>query len=241
MKHPTFANYLLKFLGIFFVTICLSSQIVQAQDSNKNEANKKNVRDRILSRTVGEISESKLFISSRDVQIHTALDQMLLQMDSTNKEKDIQLIQLDDSDLPNRVNQLLLEWVIYKEAMSFSAESISKPEIQKELKYVEEKIKPIKDWASLDVDSTELKNHLSRMLLVRKFMQLKTESSKIPVTDEECELYFKKNRARFGSMPFENFKENIRTFLQNTQTEQRLKAWYEVLNRKYKVRNFLAG
>ncbi|MNY60610.1 hypothetical protein D3C86_1971860 [compost metagenome] len=59
------------------------------------------------------------------------------------------------------------------------------------------------------------------------------------ITDQEAQAYYDKNRIKFGSMPFSNFKENIKTFLAQQQLEERLRSWFEVIKRKYKVRNLL--
>ncbi len=155
-------------------------------------------------------------------------------------KKPLKLIQLQDNDFAIHTSEVLLEWVIYKEASSFETD-LNSGDIQKEMKYVQEKVKGLASWQSLSVLPEEQRQFLERKILVKKFMRLKSDSSKIPVSDAEAEVYFKKNRNKFGSLPFESFRENIRVFLQNSQTEQRLKNWYEVLNRKYKVRNFIAG
>jgi hypothetical protein len=194
--------------------------------------------DRVISKVVGELGTTKYFVTSREVQINFFLEQLLEQMNGSKKA--IKMIQLQDPDFANHTSEVLLEWIIYKEASTFEAE-LSTSDIQKELKYVQEKAKTYPAWASLDVTGDEEKKFLERKILVKKFMRLKSDSSKIPVSDAEAEIYFKKNRNKFGSLPFENFRENIRVFLQNSQTDQRLKNWYEVLNRKYKVRNFIAG
>jgi hypothetical protein len=194
--------------------------------------------DRVISKVVGELGTTKYFVTSREVQINYFLEQLLEQMNGSKKA--IKMIQLQDNDFANHTSEVLLEWIIYKEASSFETE-LTNGDIQKELKYVQEKVKTYAAWASLDVTREEEKQFLERKILVKRFMRLKSDSSKIPVSDAEAEVYFKKNRNKFGSLPFESFRENIRVFLQNSQTEQRLKNWYEVLNRKYKVRNFIAG
>jgi hypothetical protein len=39
---------------------------------------------------------------------------------------------------------------------------------------------------------------------------------------------------------FENFKENIKSYLSRTQVEHRLKDWYDLLLNKYQVKNLIA-
>ncbi len=195
-------------------------------------------QDRIVSKIVGELGASKYFLTSREVQINHFLGQLLSQMNGSKKPAKV--INISDKDFPNQTSDVLLEWAIYKDALDFES-NLKSTDIQKELKYVQENAKSSSAWQGLEVSLEELKQVLERKVLVLKFMQLKSDSSKIPVSDAEAEIYFQKNRSKFGSLPFESFRENIKSFLQNAQTEQRLKNWYEVLNRKYKVRNFIAG
>ncbi len=194
--------------------------------------------DRVVSKIVGELGTTKYFLTSREVQINNYLGQLLMQMNGSKKV--LKLVHLEDKDFPAETNEVLLEWVIYKEALDFE-NGLKVNDIQKEIKYVQENTKQASAWTNLEVSADEMKQILERKILVRKFMQLKSDSSKIPVSDAEAEIYFQKNKNKFGNLPFESFRENIKSFLQNTQTEQRLKNWYEVLNRKYKVRNFIAG
>ena len=51
----------------------------------------------------------------------------------------------------------------------------------------------------------------------------------VTVTDAEAQQYFEDNRLKFGDLPGENFKENIKVFLTREQVNQRLGAWFEVL------------
>lgn len=196
------------------------------------------VPDRVVSKIVGELGTTKYFLTSREVQINNFLAQLLSQMNGSKKV--LKLLNSQDKDFPTQTSDVLLEWAIYNEALAFES-NLKSADIQKELKYVQENTKQLLPWTGLEVSQDETKQILERKILVRKFMQLKSDSSKIPVSDAEAEIYFQKNRNKFGNLPFESFRENIKSFLQNAQTDQRLKNWYEVLNRKYKVRNFIAG
>ena len=194
--------------------------------------------DRLVSKIVGELGTTKYFLTSREVQINNFIGELLYQMNGSKKAAKV--LNVQDKDFPNQTGDVLLEWAIYKEALDFES-NMKTTDIQKELKYVQDNSKQVPGWASLEVSPEELKQILERKVLVRRFMQLKSDSSKIPVSDAEAEIYFQKNKSKFGNLPFESFRDNIKSFLQNSQTEQRLKNWYEVLNRKYKVRNFIAG
>lgn len=196
------------------------------------------VPDRVVSKIVGELGTTKYFLTSREVQINNFLGELLSQMNGSKKA--VKVLSIQDKDFPNQTSDVLLEWAIYKEALDFES-NLKSIDLQKELKYVLDNSKQVPGWTALEVSSEELKQILERKILVRRFMQLKSDSSKIPVSDAEAEIYFLKNKSKFGNLPFESFRDNIKSFLQNSQTDQRLKNWYEVLNRKYKVRNFIAG
>ena len=86
------------------------------------------------------------------------------------------------------------------------------------------------------IDLLEINGYRSRFS--EKFIQFKTDSSLVPVTDEEAKAYFEKNKGRFGNLPFERFKVNIKRFLIRRQVDSRLKDWFDVLQRKYKIKVF---
>ena len=97
-----------------------------------------------------------------------------------------------------------------------------------------------RDWKSLAIVPKELETGLRRKLQAKKFIQFRAESSVLPVTDSEAQRYFEENRLKFGDLPFENFKENIKSFLSKNQVEKRLKDWFDVLLSKYQVKNLIS-
>jgi hypothetical protein len=92
----------------------------------------------------------------------------------------------------------------------------------------------------LRVSNYEIKDWVERKIRAKKFLKYKTDSATLGVTDSEVKEYFDKNRYKFGNMGIDNFKENIRAFLIKQQMEERLKEWFEILKKKYRVRNFYA-
>ena len=92
----------------------------------------------------------------------------------------------------------------------------------------------------LEVQPAETKKAIQRKLRAKKFIRFKADSSVVPVTNTEAREYFDNNRLKFGDLPFENFKENIKAYLSRQQVEQRLRDWFEVLQNKYKVKNALS-
>lgn len=134
-----------------------------------------------------------------------------------------------------------MEWAIAIDAKTFSENAQVKTEIPKWSQKVQEAWSARPEWKRLAPSQEEVRAILERKLIAREVIKLKTDSSLVPVTDNEAEDYFKKNRLKFGTMPFAAFRENIKSYLVKTQTERRLKDWVETLSRKYKFRNYLAG
>jgi len=81
---------------------------------------------------------------------------------------------------------------------------------------------------------------VSRKLRANRFIKYKSNSSYVQVSDEEAREYFEKNRLKFGTLDYDNFKNNIKKFLSKKNAEDRLRDWLEVLKKKHKVKNILA-
>ncbi|NJL24445.1 MAG: hypothetical protein HC902_04280 [Calothrix sp. SM1_5_4] len=56
----------------------------------------------------------------------------------------------------------------------------------------------------------------------------------------EAQKYFDENRLKFGNLPFEKLKENIKAYLSKNHVDRRLKDWFDVLLSKYQVKNLIA-
>lgn len=139
------------------------------------------------------------------------------------------------------VSRVLDEWVVFLEAKALSSPLPSRAEVARVSRLVTDRWSAKSEWQDLEVSSDELKDIVERKLMARDFERLKSDPQLSPVSDDEALAYFRKNRLRFGSLPFETFKDNIKSFLVKSLTERRLAEWHEVLRRKYKVRNFVAG
>ena len=242
----------------------------KAENSNsRNSANNQSSSDgndaavvTVITRVVGQVAgpvESR-YITSREVRINDAIEQAL-----NNKSEGVHVLTGQETTFPNHVSRVLDEWIIDLEANSFSAAPPSPTELAKVLKSVGDfwsnnnaaaaaaslplsgSIVPAnlgnlqKQWLELEVSPQELRSAIVRKLRAREFERLRGDVALVPVSDADALSYFQKNRLRFGTLPFESFKDNIKTFLAKQQVEMRLGEWHEVLRRKYKVRNFIAG
>lgn len=184
--------------------------------------------------TVGRM-ESHVF-TSREAHIDALLEKGL----SADRQTTYKLASEDSKAFFEQVDRLILNYLIAEEASHFAAVKLSDEEFEKEVNKVPAQLFQSQSWKSLGSHSKEWREILRRQVQAEKFIDFRAQSSVIPVSDVEAKRYFDENRLKFGRLPFEQFKENIKVFLRRSQVERRLKDWYEVLRSKYKARNFLS-
>lgn len=176
-------------------------------------------------------------ITSREVQIQNLLDVAIYE--SKPKDK-LKLLPVDSKAFNKAVSDALLEAVVSLEAQNFNLIQLSNEEV----KGIEKKaLKILRDqavWKNLQVSKVELETGLRRKIQAKKFIQFRAQSSVLPVTESEAQKHFNENRLKFGNLPYENFRENIKSYLSRTHVDQRLKDWYDVLLNKYQVKNLIA-
>ena len=189
----------------------------------------------VLSRAVGEVGEH--VVTSREVRINEAIDQAL----SAKAGETPHVLSGYEKSFPAEVGKVLDEWIVFLEAKSLSSQPPTRTDAATAMKSVQEFWAGKPAWLELEVATEELRDCVERKLIAREFERLKSDPQLAPVTDEDALIYYRKNRLRFGSLPFASFKDNIKAFLIKQQTERRLAEWRDVLRRKYKVRNFIAG
>lgn len=189
----------------------------------------------VVSMAVGQVKN--FVVTSRDVQIQNLLEIGLYDKSPNDKLK---LLGLDSKPFAKAVQSTLLEWVVSLEAQSFSLVDVKPEDLDEAEKKVLKVLGSSRAWSQLEVGKKELRLALSRKLQAKKLIEFRAQSSVLPVTDAEAQRYFEENRLKFGNLPFENFKENIKSFLSRTQVDKRIKDWFEVLMAKYKVKNLIA-
>ncbi len=177
-------------------------------------------------------------VTSREVQIQNLLEVALYEPKA--KEK-IKVLAIDSKAFGKATQDALLESVVALEAENFNVIQVSSEELSVATKTVLKVLRGNKVWLSLQVAERELEAGLRHKIQSKKFIQFRAQSSVLPITDSEAQRYFNENRLKFGSLPFENFKENIKSYLSRTQVDRRLKDWFEVLLNKYQVKNLIAG
>lgn len=191
----------------------------------------------LVTETVGQVSD--YVVTSREVQISMAIGGILFPTEKTPKSGLVEM-RPGQQEFNNAVTQVLLEQVVALEAENFNVASVSAEEVASSLAKIEKAVSGKAYWAQIEPTSAEVKKFTTRKLVAKSFLKFKTNSMSGIITDQEAQAYYENNRAKFGSTPFVDFKENIKTFLAQQQLEERLRTWFEAIKRKYKVRNFVA-
>ncbi len=176
-------------------------------------------------------------LTSREVQIQNLIEIALYDQ---NAKTNLKNPSLDSKVFAKAVQDSLLESVVALEAQNFNVVQLSPEELGNSEKKAMAVLKTSPAWKTLQVSPKEFSAGLKRKVQAKKFVQFRAQSSVLPVTDMEAQKYFNENRLKFGNLPFENFKENIKSYLSRTQVDKRLKDWYDVLLSKYQVKNLIA-
>lgn len=136
------------------------------------------------------------------------------------------------------VNTLLLDKMVEAELNELKVSDDSKKEFDNLWSSLEKEIQQAKFKESHWLNQ-EIKTTLIRKLRVRSFLKTKADSFVSLLNEQDLLNYYEKNQVRFGGIAFQDVKENIRSFLLQTQKEERIKTWVEVLKKKYKAKNYL--
>ncbi len=186
-----------------------------------------------------------LIVTKRDVQVLYAMTQIDLNKDNDDSKlkskkplKKISLY-LPEAELTEFLTQAVLDSMVAQESDSFLSKETSLTEKVNVLSaHYEPLFAQDPQVAPLKIENLEIHDLVLRKLKAQSFLKFKTESLVVLVSDEEIKQYFQKNRVKFGSAPLDAVKENIRQYLVTGQIQDKLKEWFEILKRKYKVKYF---
>ncbi|MFP5520000.1 MAG: hypothetical protein ACLGGX_08865 [Bdellovibrionia bacterium] len=181
----------------------------------------------VVNESVGRVGER--VVTSREVKVSQAVEKIL-----KNENKSI-----SENSNQQEVTAVLLEWVVALEAENFSVGQVTPEEIESLLKDIEKKSSLQALLREQRFQEEELRKLLQRKLVARNFIQFKTNSFTSAISDEEAKTFYEANPKRFSGAGFEVLKPNIKSYLSQQQLNERLKSWFELLKRKYKVQNFL--
>ncbi|MBK9293321.1 MAG: hypothetical protein IPM57_02595 [Oligoflexia bacterium] len=190
---------------------------------------------KLILKLVAKVDQKML--TSRDVESHYIVEQLY-----QDKKPELPLKANSDA-FKIATDQVVIETMVFSEAQNFSIAKIEDEELDKAFNKIKKKIAENKNtkeaWSELNYTEDDLKKIVERQIRVEKLIKYKTESSFSQVTDEEARAYYNKNRLRFGTMSFESFKPSIKKFISKRNSEERLREWFDVLKRKYKVRTLI--
>lgn len=140
----------------------------------------------------------------------------------------------------NEISRGLIEWAVFHEAQSFKAVSPTAVELrsveQSALSALAADPAAMKLWQRQVVTEKDLSEFIDRKVRAKKLVDFRSNASRVAVSDAEALRYFQKNKNRFGDRPFSQFKETIRGFLSQSQSDSRMRSWFEVLRRKHDVK-----
>ena len=221
---------ILKKISLFALLIPFLS-LAEKNLLNVKKNNGKTDSEQFISQVVGMAGDQ--VVTSREVQIVNLLEKAL-----SNSSEDLKVINYDDSKFNLEITQVLLEIVVMNESLVFEMNQVKEEEFKESQQNVSKRLSSLADWKKLQVSNVELEKFLRRKMIAKRFIKIKSDSMKGLISDQEAKDYFEKNRLKFGQVPFSQFKENIKTFLAQQQLEERLTSWFEVIKKKYKVRNY---
>ena len=192
----------------------------------------------VVSESVGQAGDR--VITSREVQISAVLEKIIEPPKANAKNLNaLYESRPGDKNFSSDVTALLLETVAHLEAESFDMSLVKEADLKASIEKVEKAVRGKSYWDNLEVSDAELKKMMERKILSKNFIKFKTDSMSSIITDQEAQGYYERNRANFGNLPFPSFRDSIKSFLARQQLQDRLRSWFEVIKRKYKVRNFL--
>jgi hypothetical protein len=178
-------------------------------------------------------------LTNRDVEANFIVDRVLY------NEGKFTLLSTGTQEFNSALNRLLIEWMVSEEAMAFGVAKVTDQEVEQSFNEVKKKLMAQSaarvQWFGLGFSDGQLKDMVARKMRANRFIKYKSNSSFVQVSDEEARDYFNKNRLKFGTMEFDQFKGSIKKFLGNKNAEDRLRDWFEILRKKHKVKNLVGN
>ncbi len=193
-----------------------------------------NTKGKLVSEAVAQVGQH--VITSREVVISHIIDQALAEKKTENIDRSQWVLKGRDESFQKHLTQVLLESVVQLEAENFSVGDITVEEVQKQAKLMNEVVKGWSGWTNLEVTTAEAEQAITRKMRAKNFLKFKLETSGVQISDEEARNFYEKNRVKFGNQPFAQFKDGIKEILAEEHMQERLKDWFDILKRKYRVK-----
>lgn len=218
------------FIRSLLLTLILSVSLAQAQKLNVPS----NTKGKLVSEAVAQVGQH--VVTSREVLISYIIDQALSQKKIENMDRSSWLLRGREVEFQKHLTQVLLESVVQLEAENFSVGDVTVEETQKQAKLLNEMVKGWSGWTGLEVTTAEAEQAITRKMRAKNFLKFKLETSGVQISDEEARSFYEKNRVKFGNQPFSQFKDGIKEILAEEHMQERLKDWFDILKRKYRVK-----
>ena len=189
---------------------------------------------KLVTQSVGLVAGKH--VTSREVTINSFIEDQLYRSKNTKR---IYRYSPGNSKFIQETTAVLLEMAISEEGLRFPVAQVEEAELKSQRRKFLQKARSNKAWKALQVEENELDDQLRSKISAKKFIRFKVSSASLPITDQEAEAYFNKNRFKFDKLPFKKFKKNIKAYLNKKRVDARLREWFEVLQIKYSIRNQL--
>jgi hypothetical protein len=182
-------------------------------------------------------------VTSREVKISFMLDRVagLVHLKPSKIPKIGWTVEDRSESFKKQLNQRLLDVTVSEEADNFAVVQILEAKVAEKAKKYLEILKTIPAWQQLEVQNEELYSLIRTKLKAEAFLRFKAESATQIISEEDSQKYFEKNRVKFSGVTYEQVRESIKEYLRQQQIQEKLKDWFEVLKRKYKVKNLDAN
>lgn len=192
-------------------------------------------QSRVVTQSAGRTTDH--VVTTREVIINSAVEDVLFR--GPGAVKGLRARHVGSPEFNRELNSVLLEWAIYKEALTFTAGTVSQAEKRSAISRINSQLGGQGFWRAMEVQEVELVDLVDRKLRSKNFVNFKVESVSNPPSEAEMRSYFDSNLLQFEDKPFEEFRESIRQYLIRQNADRRLRDWYELLSERNNIRNFL--
>ena len=189
---------------------------------------------KLISKVAGAVGSK--YLTSREVLISSHLEGALYG-DAKTFYASLEKLKIDTPEYNKEVNNTLLEWMVSLEAELFAVSSVTEQSLAKSQAEISKKLLKSSSWNELKPTYGEIQSLLKRKVLAKQFIRFKIDSSYVPVSEVEAEDYFKKNEKTYKGFDYSAKKDEIKTLLSRQKVDERLQDWFNVLQKKYRVRN----
>jgi hypothetical protein len=202
----------MKFLPLCFFALTISS-LVQAE---------------VISRAVARFGSE--VITSRQVIMSQVIDSYL------RNETKVNILRPDEEGFSEKTTELVLDYIVFLESESFAVGDEEVKSLQPKIPVLMKSLSASKELEKFRFTQAEVEKLLRIKTKARRFLEIKSQSQPSQISDQKAKEYFDQHRAKFSGASFVDIRDNIKIYLQKIENEAKLKDWFEVLKRKFKLK-----